>query len=271
MSELRRRQLLALVRIELGRTLLAGRAFPLYAMALFPVAIAVLFNIVVAVTRTTPPTVPEMAGLFAAVYQLMLRSVVYFGCVWIFMNLFRGEIIDRSLHYYFLAPIRRDLLAAGKYVTGWLATTIVLATSTVATYGLMLLPGGGSEATEYLLGGPGAAHALTYAATTALACLGYGAVFLLIGLFFRSPVIPAVLIFLWEGINFMLPASLKKISVVFYLNSLAPVRTSEGPFALLAAPVPAWLALAGLLLFTALMLVIAGWRIRRMEISYATD
>src|SRR5579863_461663 len=46
--------------------------------------------------------------MFAGVFQFFfLRLAVFFGCLGIFMNLFRGEILDRSLHFYFLAPIRR--------------------------------------------------------------------------------------------------------------------------------------------------------------------
>ena len=32
------------------------------------------------------------------------------------MNLFRGEIVDRSLHYYFLSAVRREVLVVGKYL-----------------------------------------------------------------------------------------------------------------------------------------------------------
>ena len=38
------------------------------------------------------------------------------------MNLFRGEVVDRSLHYYFLAPVRREVLVVGKYLSGLIAT-----------------------------------------------------------------------------------------------------------------------------------------------------
>ena len=44
--------------------------------------------------------------------------VIFFGCLGIFMNLFRGEVLDRSLHYYFLAPVRREVLVIGKYLAG---------------------------------------------------------------------------------------------------------------------------------------------------------
>ncbi len=53
--------------------------------------------------------------MFAGVFQFFfLRLAVFFGCLGIFMNLFRGEILDRSLHFYFLAPIRREVLMLGK-------------------------------------------------------------------------------------------------------------------------------------------------------------
>ena len=45
------------------------------------------------------------------------------------MNLFRGEILDRSLHFYFLAPIRREVLMVGKFLAGLLATCTIFVTS----------------------------------------------------------------------------------------------------------------------------------------------
>jgi hypothetical protein len=48
-----------------------------------------------------------------------------------------------------------------------------------------------------------------------------------------------------------------------------PIPMSEGPFAIVAQPAPVPLAVAGLALFSAVLLVIACWRVRRMEISYA--
>ena len=77
----------------------------------------------------------------------------------------------------------------------------------------------------------GLGQLLTYAGITMLACLGYGAFFLVVGLFIRNPIIPALLLYGWEWINFLLPPVLKKISVIHYLNSLVPVPVSEGPFA----------------------------------------
>jgi hypothetical protein len=111
----------------------------------------------------------------------------------------------------------------------------------------------------------------TYLGITVLACVGYGAVFLMIGLFFRNPIVPAVLVYGWEFINFLLPPVLKKVSVIHYLQSLMPVPMSEGPFAVVAEPTPAWIAIPGLLLFTLAVLVFSGYRIRRMQIRYGGE
>jgi uncharacterized membrane protein YiaA len=50
-----------------------------------------------------------------------------------------------------------------------------------------------------------------------------------------------------------------------------PVPMSEGPFAVLAEPTPAWIAVPSLILFTGIVLFLAGLYIRRMEISYAAE
>src|SRR5579864_3968279 len=70
--------------------------------------------------------------MFAGVFQFFfLRLAVFFGCLGIFMNLFRGEILDRSLHFYFLAPIRRDVLMIGKFLAGLLATCTIFVSSEI--------------------------------------------------------------------------------------------------------------------------------------------
>ena len=41
------------------------------------------------------------------------------------MNLFRGEMLDKTLHYWFLAPARREVLLAGKYLAGLIAAVVI--------------------------------------------------------------------------------------------------------------------------------------------------
>ena len=265
------RQINSIFWMELEKNFLSRRAVLIYLLAILPIMPLSLLALF------TPPgnewqNFNSYSIIYAFLYNgLILQTVVFFGCAWIFMNLFRGEIVDRSLHYYFLSSVRREVLVVGKYISG-LATSIVLFTATTIIAMLLLyLPHFYSESVRFFTSGLGLRHLLTYAVITILACVGYGAFFTVVGLFVRNPIIPALVLYGWEWINFLLPPLLKKISVIHYLKSLMPVPLSEGPFAVVAEPTPAWLAVPGLILVTLVVLVISGYRIRRMEIRYGSD
>ena len=64
-------------------------------------------------------TLGQDIQIFAGIFQFFyLRIAIFFGCVGIFSNLFRGEMMDKSLHYYMLAPVRREVLVDGKFLSG---------------------------------------------------------------------------------------------------------------------------------------------------------
>jgi len=265
------RQIRAIFRLEIEKNFLGRRSILLYLLALLPIGPLLLL------APFTPPDrefqdFNNYGTIFAVYYGgLILRTVVFFGCAWIFMNLFRGDIIDRSLHFYFLSPVRREVLVVGKYLAG-LVTSIILFTSmTIICMLLLYIPHFPSESARFFLDGQGLTQLLTYAGITMLACVGYGAFFMVVGLFIRNPIIPALVLYGWEWLNFLLPPLLKKISVIHYLNSLSPVPVSEGPFAVVAEPTPAWIAIPSLIAVTALVLFIAGQRIRHMEVRYGGD
>ena len=265
------RQIAAIMRLELKKNFFGKRAFLVYLLALMPVG---LFSLV----AILPPVAREWLDfaqypvLFSVIYNaLILRTVIFFGCAWIFMNLFRGEIVDRSLHYYFLSAVRREVLITGKYVSGLVTAAVLFVGITVISMLLMFFPHFYSASMRFFFEGAGLTQLLTYAGITILACIGYGAFFLVVGLFVRNPIIPALALYGWEWINFLLPPLLKKVSVIHYLNSLTPVPISEGPFAVIAEPTPAYISVPGLLIVTALVLIAAGTRIRHMEIRYGGD
>jgi len=262
------KQVRAIFSLETRKNFFGKRAILIYLLALLPVSMLSLLALVGSPTNNFA----NLSMIFAWIYALMiLRTVVFFGCAWIFMNLFRGELVDRSLHYYFLAPLRREVLVVGKYLAGVVASSVLFVGATVVSMVLLYFPNFYAESSRFFFDGPGLGQLLTYAGVTLLACIGYGAFFLFIGLFFRNPIIPALVIYAWEFINFLLPPLLKKISVIHYLNSLVPIPVSEGPFAVVAEPTPAWIAIPGLLIVTLLVLIAAGYRIRHMEISYGSE
>jgi len=135
--------------------------------------------------------------------------------------------------------------------------------------------GFGEAGRDYIFNGPGFGQLEAYLAIITLACLGYGAVFLLLSMIFRNPTPAAMLVLGWEAINPVLPSLLQKISVASYLRHLMPVSVSaHGLFALLTVetePVSAWAATLGLLLLIAAVLFYSCYRIRTLEIRYTTE
>ncbi len=263
------RQLRAIVALDLKKNFFGKRSLLVYLLALMPMA---LLTLVVLVNPLGGGHSDRLPTIFSVFYNsLILRTIVFFGCAWIFMNLFRGEIVDRSLHYYFLSSVRREVLVTGKYLSGLLTSVILFTIMTVVCMLLVFLPNYFSSSMRFFLEGAGLGQLFWYVTITILACIGYGAFFLVVGLFVRNPIIPALVLYGWEWINFLLPPLLKKISVIHYLNSLVPVPISEGPFAVVAEPTRAWIAIPGLLIVTALVLILAGTRIRRMEIRYGSE
>jgi ABC-type transport system involved in multi-copper enzyme maturation permease subunit len=225
-------------------------------------------------------TMPEDSVVFAGVFQFFyLRLAIFFGCLGIFMNLFRGEVLDKSLHFYFLAPMRRDVLMVGKFLAGLLATCIIFVTSELLQTIAFTWQFNPAARDLYLYQNRGLTQAAAYLGVTALACLGYGAFFLAAGVLFRNPILPAAAILVWEAVNPFLPALLKKFSVIYYLKSLCPVDIPSPPgtpplFALLVSnpdPVSTPVAILGIVTVAMLVLYISSFQVRRMEISYTTE
>jgi hypothetical protein len=268
------RQILAVQALELRKRFLGKRAIPVYMLALIPL---VLFGARFVAAQVLQWNVGALLAhdrvIYAVLYRtLVLRFVVYFGCVAVFVPLFRGDILDRSLHYYFLAPMKRQTLTMAKYLSGLLASLILFNFVTLGTWNLMYLTLGPSVLAEQLRSGQGWLELGAYLLVTSLACVGYGAVFLAAGVFVKNPIVPAVVILGWESINALLPPVLKKVSVIHYLESLCPVSIPpDSGIAILADPASPWVAIPGIVLLAGLLVALAAWRVGRLEILYGVE
>jgi ABC-2 family transporter protein len=226
-----------------------------------------------------PDTLPQVSAVFATIFQFYyLRLAIFFGCVGIFMNLFRGEMRDKSLHFYLLTPVRREVLVAGKYLAGLMAAVVIFTASTALQLAAMLWEFDRGVVSGYLAG-PGWGEVGSYLGVTALACAGYGGIFMAAGLLFRNPIVPTAVVLVWESANLFLPATLKHLSLIFYLQSLCPVVAAPDSTlpplvtALISAAPPAGTAAAVVVvaIFTIAVVGISGLRARKLEIHYSTD
>jgi hypothetical protein len=217
--------------------------------------------------------------IFAGIFQFFyLRLAIFFGCLGMFMYLFRGEMSNRTLHYWFLPPARREVLLAGKYAAGLIAASVIFVGGALLAFAALVWPHDAVALQSYWNAG-GLSQAFWYATAAALGCVGYGSVFLAVGLYIRNPIVPAALLLGWESMNGILPQALQKFSILYYLQSLCPTPApmdADAPtlirlLASAAAPASPAGAILGLLLLTAFVLWIAGRAVRRMEISYGTE
>lgn len=258
------------VRMETRKNFFTRRGFWIYLLAFAPLAIIGIHAVVDRSSNMREDT-QVLAGIFQFYY---LRLAIFFGCMGIFTRLFRGEMIQRSLHYYLLAPIRREVLLVAKFIAGCISAIWIYGMAVLASFALMYLHYG-PRGLQYVFDGPGLGQLAAYLGITMLACIGYGSVFLALSMVFRNPIIPGVVLLGWESINPVLPPTMQKFSVIFYLRHLTPVDIpAEGLFALLTVvtdPVPAWVATMGLIIVSLIVLTYACLCVRRIEINYTTD
>lgn len=259
-------------RIEIRRNLFTRRAWWIYFLAFIPVVI-ILIHLLIDTHRGF--NLSDDTEVLAGVVQLYyVRLGIFFGCLGIFSRLIRGEMIERSLHYYLLSPVRREVILLAKFFAGAVSSVVVFGTAMIADFVLMYA-GYGAAGQDYMLHGPGLGQIEAYLLIVVLACLGYGSIFLLLSLMFRNPMPGAMLLLGWEAINPVMPSLLQKLSVASYLRHLMPVSVpAEGVFALLTVetePVSAGVAVLGLLLLITVVLVYSCIRMRRLEIRYTTD
>jgi len=266
-------QISVLVRNEVRRNLFTRRRIWVYLLALIPVII-ILFHYFLN-KNTSPYQIEEDTFVLAGIAQLYyLRLGIFFACMGIFTWLFRGEMVERTLHYQFLVPVRKEVLVVGKFLAGAIISIALFETAVLAcfylTYSRL-----GSTGRSYVFDGPGLSQLGGYLLVTALACLGYGAVFLALSLLFKNPIIPGAMLMGWEAVAPIFPSWAQHLSVTFYLKHLCPVKLPlEGPmaiFTVVAEPVAPFIAVFGLLCLTVAILVLSCFLIHRLEVTYTAE
>ncbi|MFL6437279.1 MAG: ABC transporter permease [Terriglobales bacterium] len=270
--ELWTRQIAAILRMDLRKNFLSRRGIWIYLLALAPVVVITLHAILNSPNSGSMHQDTEvLAGIFQFFY---LRFGIFFGCLGIFTWLFRGEVIEKSLHYYFLAPVKREVLLVGKFFGGLITAVTIFSAGVFASFAMMYVRFG-PAGQYYVFNGPGMGQLLAYLGVTVLACIGYGSVFLALSLLMKNPVIPAVLVLGWETFNPVLPSLVQRFSVTYYLKQLCPVSIpAEGLMALftvVSEPVSTLAAILGPIVLATLVLLLAAKFVRRFEISYVAE
>ncbi len=264
-------QVLAILRIEIRKSLWMRRSIWIYLVGFAPVLIIAIHAVYNSIGECNLSRDTEA---LATIFQLYyLRLGIFFGCMGLFTWLYRGEIVEKSLHYYLLAPMRREILITGKFLAGLIASVSIFGISFLTAFALMY--GHVPQGTNYVFGGPGLGQLIAYLGVIFLACLGYGSLFMALSLIFKNPILPGIAVLLWETFHAVLPSLLQKLSITFYLKQLCPVTVMPigvmALFTVVPEPVSRWFAIPGLLLLSLAILAYACFKIRRTEISYLAD
>jgi ABC-type transport system involved in multi-copper enzyme maturation permease subunit len=267
-------QISVLVRNEVRRNLFTRRRIWIYLLALIPALMLLAHNIFDR-SGIDPAGIENDTLVLAGTIQLYyFRLGIFFACMAIFTWLFRGEMVERTLHYQFLVPVRKEVLVVGKFLAGAIISILLFETAILACF-YLTYSRFGSAGRAYVFDGPGLGQLGSYLLVTALACLGYGAVFLALSLLFKNPIVPGAILMGWEAITPIFPAWAQRLSVIFYLKHLCPVSLPiDGPlaiFTVVAEPVSRFVAVLGLLSLTVTILVLSCFLIQRIEITYTAE
>jgi ABC-type transport system involved in multi-copper enzyme maturation permease subunit len=267
-------QISVLVRTEVRRNLFTRRRIGFHLLAWIPVLFLIVQNIFDRQSVDQAQIEWDTQILAKAVQLYYFRLGIFFACMGIFTWLFRGEMVQRTLHYQFLVPVRKEVLVIGKFLAGAIISIALFETAVFACF-CLTYSRFGSVGRSYVFDGPGLGQLGSYLLATALACLGYGAVFLALSLLFKNPIIPGAMLLGWETIAPIFPSWAQHLSVTFYLKHLCPVKLPvDGPmaiFTVVAEPVSPFVAVFGLLCLTVAILVLSCFLIHRLEVTYTAE
>src|SRR5580698_7764730 len=154
-------QISVLVRNEVRRNLFSRRRIWVYLLAFIPVVIFIIHNIFSRYHTDTSRIEDDTEVLAAFVQLYYFRLGIFFACMGIFTWLFRGEMVERTLHYQFLVPVRREVLVVGKFLAGAAISVALFEFAVLACFYLTYSPFG-AAGRSYIFDGPGLSQLGSY-------------------------------------------------------------------------------------------------------------
>lgn len=229
------------------RTLLMGL------LVAMPVVFAIVYRIVVAAkveVDAVPPA--DLYAVIVAVYWI--RNVLPLTALFFATSLVADEVEGKTLTYLLTRPLTRPSIFAGKFAA-YLVTTLILALPAgVLTFFILMSTRGWSAVP------PAAGDLLRDLGVMALTLVAYGALFALLGVLLKRPVIPGLMfLYGWELLA-NLPGYLPRFTLTAWLRSLVHHRPAqEGLSGLFQQVLPAGESLAVLVLASAAFVAAASW------------
>jgi ABC-2 type transport system permease protein len=184
-----------------------------------PIVFAVVYRAVLAAHIPPRVTPFDLYGLFVVPYYL--RFALPLAALFYATALIADEVEGKTLTYLLTRPVRRESILTGKFAA-YVVTTLSFALPAVVVTFFVLMTTRGRT-------GLGAAvpDLLRDLGVVVLALLAYGALFTLMGVLLKRPLIPGLLfVFIWELLA-NLPGYLPRLTLTAYLRSLVRHRPAE--------------------------------------------
>jgi len=217
-----------------------------------PMAFAVLYR-VLATTRGQPPLGPtDLYALMVAVYWI--RNVLPLAALFYATSLVADEVEGKTLTYLLTRPLTRASIFAGKFAA-YVATTFTLALpAAVLTFFILMTAPTAPPLAAALADLPRDLGVML------LTLVAYGALFGLLGVLLKRPVIPGlVFLYGWELLA-NVPGYLPRFTLTAWLRSLVPYRPAEDGLAgLFQQVLPADQALVVLIFVSFALVAAAAW------------
>jgi ABC-type transport system involved in multi-copper enzyme maturation permease subunit len=201
-----------------------------------PIVFGLLYRAVLFAKVPPQTTGFDLYGVVIAFYYV--RNVLPLAALFYATSLIADEVDGKTLTYLLTRPIQRGAILAGKFAA-YLVTTLALTLpAVVITFFLLTTVRG-------IVGlGAFVPDLFRDLGVVGLTLLVYGALFTLVGVLLRRPVIPGLLfLFVWE-LAANLPGYLPRLTITAYLRSLISHRPpQEGLAEIFGQVLPASLCL----------------------------
>lgn len=245
--------------LSLDAMLWTRRSVLMGSLLALPMLFALLYRITLAAKLPAQIGAFDLYGTLVATYYL--GNVVPLAALFYATALVSDELEAKTITYLFTRPIPRASILLGKFAA-YLVTTLSFALpALLASFFLLVSRDGGAALQAH------AADLLRDLLAVSVGFLAYGALFALVGVVLKRPVLAGLIfVFVWEQVA-NLPGYLKQLTLTAYLRSLVTHRPpEEGLTALFAqAALPYASSLATLIVITLLLLAAATLIFSRRE------
>ena len=203
--------------ISIERMLPRPRSFWVFLLLALPVLLAILLRVYP--PKGLPLTGFELYGIVVALFfvrNLLPLVALLFGSA-----LISDAVDSKTLTFFLTRPVSRLSIFLGEFMA-YLVTVLTLTVPCVVLTYLVLCVGTPQGA------GFGAADLVRDLGACALTLFTYGAVFALLGVSLKRPLIPGLLfLFVWEGFVANFPGDAPNYTLSAYARSLIRHRPSE--------------------------------------------